>query len=361
MKFIIISLSVFLLFHIVGYFGLIRHISNNKKTKNILLTIWILHFILLLIFLILHLSRVDFPSIIDIPLSLTLLLAMLFFTSGIINIILILIFKKHKIAISKALATLTIITTIYSIYNASLAPKLVREDIYLPKLKHEMSILMITDLHLSRLNTHRKIEQTIELANSSNPDIIVLVGDIIDSKENVVKEYLPHLEKLHAKYGVYFVLGNHEYIFDANKSLELMRALPNIKTLVNESVVINDNINLVGLSDLTGKRRDYLPPDESTALKGIREDLPIVLLSHQPNIIKELDSKVDLILSGHTHGGQVFPFSIGAYFANPFLYGLKRIDDMQLYISQGSHLAVTYGRFGTQSEINLLTLKKEIK
>lgn len=112
------------------------------------------------------------------------------------------------------------------------------------------------------------------------------------------------------------------------------------------------------------------PPDIKEAMQGVDSNLPAILLSHQPNIIKTLEAdlanaksskKIDLILSGHTHGGQIFPFSIGAYIANPFLYGLKTINDTQLYISQGAHLAVTYGRFLSRAEINLITLKKEQK
>lgn len=361
MKFIIISLCVFLLFHIVGYCALLKTMLQSSRAKLFMLFVVIVHFILLLVFTIILFAKIDVPSIIYIPLSLTLLISMLFFVAGVINFVLILIFKNHRIHISMAMFVITIIAISYSIYNASKAPTLTKEDIYLPNLKNEMSILMITDLHISRLLPHRKIQQIIDLANASKPDVIVLVGDILDSPASVAQGYLHYLAELKAKYGVYYVLGNHEYLIDVNKDLELMRSLPNVKVLLNQNVVIDDNVNLVGVSDLIGIKKDYLEPDLKSALKGINTTLPTILLSHQPNIIKYINSKIDLVLSGHTHGGQIFPFSIGVYFANPFLYGLKNINDTQLYISQGSHLSVTYGRLGTQSEINLLTLKKEKK
>lgn len=360
MKYIIISLCVCLLFHIVGYYALLRMMFQSRRARLLVFIAVIVHFILLLTFTIIRFVMV-IPSIIYIPLSLTLLISMLFFVSGVINFILILFFKKQKIYISKIMFAITIITIGYSVYNAYKAPVLTKQDIYLPNLKKEMSILMITDLHISRLLPHKKIQQIIDLANASKPDVIVLVGDILDSNMSVAQEYIHYLTELKAKYGVYYVLGNHEYLIDVNKDLELMRSLPNVKVLLNQNIVVDDDINLVGISDLFGIKKGYLEPDLKSALKGIRIDLPTILLSHQPNIIKYIDSTIDLVLSGHTHGGQVFPFSIGAYFANPFLYGLKNINGTQLYISQGSHLAVTYGRLGTQSEINLLTLKKEIK
>ncbi|RDU64747.1 metallophosphoesterase [Helicobacter sp. MIT 14-3879] len=363
MKFIIITLCVFLFFHISAYFSLIRYVFIKLKQKIISAILIVIHFMLNVIFTLVMLLRVDIPRYIYIPLSFTILIALIFFSVGIINIVLLFIFKnksKIKILTSRIMFVVACMSIIFAIFNANRIPNLKKDEIKLANLKEEITILVITDLHLSKLITPSKVKNTINLANSSNADVIVLIGDIIDSDERIVKEFLPYLAELKAKYGVYFVLGNHEFIFNANKSLKLIKSLKNITTLVNENVNINNNINLIGVSDLSGIKRGYLQPNINKSLQGIKEGLPNILLSHQPNIIKNTPPNIDLILSGHTHGGQIFPFSIAAYFANPFLYGLKTINNIQLYISQGAHLAVTYGRLGTRAEINLLTLKNNI-
>lgn len=358
--FFIFMICCFGVFHLIGYYALIKHTSKNLKFRLIGGMLLIINFILLIIYLIL-LRNTTISDIVVRILSLSVLVALLVCTLGIFNIIFLIIGRFIKsfsnVLISKILLSLLPLGIIVGIYGAHKTPELTYQTIEIKNLKKDINILFLSDLHISNLISKEKIQNTINLANSTNPDIIVLGGDIIDSYEDVIKDKIPLLGELNAKYGVYFVLGNHEFIFDANKSLEIVSKFGNITPLVNSSVIIDDNINLIGISDLMGRKVGYLEPNIEEALKNTNDNLPKILISHQPNIINELDSNVDLILSGHTHGGQIFPFTILAYLKNPFLYGLKTINNIQLYISQGSHLAVTYGRIGTQSEINLITLK----
>ena len=358
--FFIFMICCFGVFHLIGYYALIKHTSKNLKFRLIGGMLLIINFILLIIYLML-LRNTTISDIVVRILSLSVLVALLVCTLGIFNVIFLIIGRFIKsfsnVLISKILLSLLPLGIIVGIYGAHKTPELTYQTIEIKNLKKDINILFLSDLHISNLISKEKIQNTINLANSTNPDIIVLGGDIIDSYEDVIKDKIPLLGELNAKYGVYFVLGNHEFIFDANKSLEIVGKFGNITPLVNSSVIIDDNINLIGISDLMGRKVGYLEPNIEEALKNTNDNLPKILISHQPNIINELDSNVDLILSGHTHGGQVFPFTILAYLKNPFLYGLKTINNIQLYISQGSHLAVTYGRIGTQSEINLITLK----
>lgn len=358
--FFIFMICCFGVFHLIGYYALIKHTSKNLKFRLIGGMLLIINFILLIIYLML-LRNTTISDIVVRILSLSVLVALLVCTLGIFNVIFLIIGRFIKsfsnVLISKILLSLLPLGIIVGIYGAHKTPELTYQTIEIKNLKKDINILFLSDLHISNLISKEKIQNTINLANSTNPDIIVLGGDIIDSYEDVIKDKIPLLGELNAKYGVYFVLGNHEFIFDANKSLEIVSKFGNITPLVNSSVIIDDNINLIGISDLMGRKVGYLEPNIEEALKNTNDNLPKILISHQPNIINELDSNVDLILSGHTHGGQVFPFTILAYLKNPFLYGLKTINNIQLYISQGSHLAVTYGRIGTQSEINLITLK----
>lgn len=358
--FFIFMICCFGVFHLIGYYALIKHTSKNLKFRLIGGMLLIINFILLIIYLML-LRNTTISDIVVRILSLSVLVALLVCTLGIVNVIFLIIGRFIKsfsnVLISKILLSLLPLGIIVGIYGAHKTPELTYQTIEIKNLKKDINILFLSDLHISNLISKEKIQNTINLANSTNPDIIVLGGDIIDSYEDVIKDKIPLLGELNAKYGVYFVLGNHEFIFDANKSLEIVSKFGNITPLVNSSVIIDDNINLIGISDLMGRKVGYLEPNIEEALKNTNDNLPKILISHQPNIINEFDSNVDLILSGHTHGGQVFPFTILTYLKNPFLYGLKTINNIQLYISQGSHLAVTYGRIGTQSEINLITLK----
>ena len=365
-RFVIIVFCFFLAFHLIAYYALIRAMFEDAKGKIISGICVVAHFLITAGFAVIMIGfRADIPHFLYATLSTTTLNAVLFFTFGIINIAFLIVFRnkiKAQIKTARILFVACIFCIILSIFNAARLPNITRTDIYVPNLTRESTILMMSDLHLSRLISVDKAEAIIDLANAQNADVIVLVGDIIDSRSEIMEDFLPILAKLHAKNGVYFALGNHEFIFDAHKSIETIKSLKNITPLVNQSVIVDKNYNLIGISDLSGIRfGGDIVPDLDTALKGTNANLPKILLSHQPNIIKHIDAKrVDLILSGHTHGGQIFPFSIGAYFGNPFLYGLKNISGTQLYISQGAHLAVTYGRFLSRAEINLITLKKAI-
>ncbi len=355
-----------LAFHLVAYYGLIRAMFESAKGKIIAGICVAVHLLIVLGFNVAMIGfRADIGHFLTAAFSTTALNAGLFFVFGVLNIVLLVLFRKNlkaKITASRIVFSICVLCIILSIFNAARLPNITLETIYLPNLKKETTILMMSDLHLSRIISRNKAKQIIDLANAQNADTIVLVGDIIDSRPEIMKDFLPYLSELRAKNGVYFALGNHEFIFGANQSIETIKGLPNITALINQSKIIDENFNLIGISDLSGRRfGGELLPDFEGAIRGVDERLPKILLSHQPNMIKHIDAqKVDLILSGHTHGGQIFPFSIGVYFANPFLYGLKNINGTQLYISQGAHLAVTYGRFLTRAEIHLITLKNGV-
>ncbi len=365
-RFAIIIFCFFMAFHLVAYYGLIRAIFESAKGKIIAGLCVLAHFIITLGFAVAMIGfRADIAHFLYATLSITTLNALLFFAFGVVNIVFLVIFRanlKAQIKTARIIFGICVLCIALSIINAARLPNITRTDIYLPNLTRESTILMMSDLHLSRLISQNKAEAIIDLANAQNADTIVLVGDIIDSRSEIMKDFLPYLSKLRAKNGVYFALGNHEFIFGAENSVAMIKELGNITPLVNQSVVIDESYNLIGISDLSANRfgGDFAP-DFENAIRGAKAHLPKILLSHQPNMIKHIEAqKVDLILSGHTHGGQIFPFSIGVYFTNPFLYGLKNINGTQLYISQGAHLAVTYGRFLTRAEINLITLKKSV-
>lgn len=361
--FLLVSLCIFAIFHIISYHYLIKLMLQDLPLKFRILGMFllVLNFILIVIFI--NTRNLEAPDFVVKILSVSILIALLLFSATLINIVFLIssIFIKSfpKILISRILFGFAIFGVCFGVYGAIKMPIIATQTIEIKNLKKDITILQIADLHLSKLISPKKVEKIVSLANSTNPDIIVLVGDIIDSKRETMDNFTSSLRGFKAKYGVYFVLGNHEFIFDANESIRFMDGLENITTLINSSVVIDDNINLVGLSDMSGFRAGYLEPDVDKAMQYTNPSLPNIMLSHQPNTIELLDSKthIDLLLSGHTHGGQIFPFSFIVYLANPFLYGLKTINDVQMYITKGASVAVTYGRLGADSEINLIKLK----
>ena len=358
MKFIIIVLLVFALFHVIGYRFLIR--TALIKNRKIAISIFVLNYFFILLYLFFRNSNIS--AVFVIIFSISILLVFIVFVVAIANIIFYLLsllfpfFKVYRVYFARFMLFLFFIGAILSIYGAIKIPKITIQDIFIDNLKEEMQILQITDLHLSKLLPIYKMRKIVDLANSTNPDIIVLIGDIVDSNTKNISYFIPLLKEFKAKYGVYFVLGNHEFIYNPYESLSFIQKT-NITPILNSSITINNNINLLGLSDLHFGKYASLAPNLNLALESSNPNLPNILLAHQPNTIKITDSRINLMLSGHTHGGQIFPFNFLASLANPFLYGLKNINNTQVHISKGAGVTVTFGRLMAGSEINLLKLK----
>jgi hypothetical protein len=158
--------------------------------------------------------------------------------------------------------------------------------------------------------------------------------------------------------GVYYVPGNHEYFYGVHKIMEYVRTL-GVHVLSNRSIVINHTINLAGVMDMSGKRFDFEPPDLKRALLHVKPELPTILLSHQPKIVKEMtDEKIDLILSGHTHGGQIFPFGLLVLLDQPYLSGLyQHSKHTQVFVSNGAGFWGPAVRIMAPSEIVKINLK----
>ena len=138
----------------------------------------------------------------------------------------------------------------------------------------------------------------------------------------------------------YFVTGNHEYFHGVEPILEQVRAL-GIKPLTNQNVIFGngtDRFNLVGINDLAGARFGVRPPDVVAAYQGVDQSLPVIVLSHQPKSLSLLeDNRCDLMLSGHTHGGQIFPFGLLVKLDQPYLWGLhEHKPGQQIFVSRGA-------------------------
>lgn len=222
-------------------------------------------------------------------------------------------------------------------------------------------ITQLTDVHHSRIVGIDEVRRIVDLANLTKPDLIALTGDYTTSYRRYIEPCAEALGKLNAPEGVWAVLGNHDHYTDRELTA---RALENnrIAVLNNANTALrrgSDVLQLSGIDDWSWAGTDWL-----RALYGLDQKRPTVLLSHQPRVLDFAESeKVGLILSGHTHGGQIDLPLIGppARFATnelKYAQGLFRRGNTQLYVSRGTGVIGLPVRFGVRPEIAVLRLRR---
>lgn len=206
----------------------------------------------------------------------------------------------------------------------------------LDKLKKPLKIVQITDVHIGRFLKGNFLKQIVEQINALNPDIVAITGDLVDYKLEFIKNDLKPLMDIKSKYGTFFVPGNHEYYHGVEEILEYLTSL-HVKVLKNENVQVG-GINICGLYDIGAYKYNHpLKPNLAHALLDVDENLPTILLAHQPKQINEItDENIDLMLSGHTHAGQIFPFGLLVKLDQPYVYGLHQHNEKtKIYVSSG--------------------------
>ena len=202
----------------------------------------------------------------------------------------------------------------------------------------EYIIMQLSDVHVGRTIKKAFVQELVLRTNAENPDIVVLTGDLVDYDINAIKEDLAPLEKIISP--TYFILGNHEYFHGATEIIEHIKSL-GIHVLLNESVCIKDrdiSYNLIGLTDIRGERFGEYPMDINKAYDEINPEIPTIVLAHQPKSILHIEEQpCDLMLSGHTHGGQIFPFGLLVMVDQPYLAGLYQHNtNQQIFVSRGA-------------------------
>ncbi|WP_336613858.1 MULTISPECIES: metallophosphoesterase [unclassified Campylobacter] len=215
-----------------------------------------------------------------------------------------------------------------------------------------IKIAMISDVHLGK-NLHKDfLEKLIAKINEQEVDYVVIVGDLIDTNIDDI-DYLDLLNTFNKP--CFYVTGNHEYYHDATKIIAKLKQT-NIKVLENESIDLG-KIVLSGINDLKGAKYG-MPMDLAPIYKNFNDTKYNILLAHQPVVAKEFDlSRFDLVLSGHTHAGQIFPFSIFVLMQQGFLHGLYEIGKKtKLYVSSGAGFWGPSIRFLAPSEIVIIRL-----
>ena len=240
-----------------------------------------------------------------------------------------------------------------------------RIDVTLPRLGKALDglrVVLLTDTHYGPINRARWSARVVEVVNSLDADIVAHTGDIADGEVADRRAQAAPLGDVRAKLGRVYVTGNHEYFSGAQRWVEHMASL-GWESLHNRHVIVSrgdDQLVVAGVDDRTagGSGVPGHSTDHAAALAGADPDLPVLLLAHQPQQIGgAVAHGVDLQLSGHTHGGQMWPFHYLVRIDQPVLQGLSRHGERtQLYTSRGTGFWGPPFRIFAPSEITLLTL-----
>lgn len=273
------------------------------------------------------------------------------------------IMDRRKVA-RYALAGIGLMTGLvggHGVFQAWAGPAVRRIEVPLAGLSPSLDglrVVQISDLHVGGLVTRGYLDRVLDLVASLEPDLVVVTGDLTDERDGGDGTVLGRVASLKARHGVVAVMGNHEYYVGASRTVAAFERA-GFLVLRQSHRVIGDGLVLAGVDDPTFLGgRDKAPEAVRTAVDAAPSGLPIVLLSHQPIALQIAASAgVDLMLCGHTHGGQVFPFHIVSRLAYGVLTGVHRIGDMTLVISNGAGFWGPPMRIFAPPDVVLLTLR----
>ncbi|MFI1976527.1 metallophosphoesterase [Streptomyces wedmorensis] len=255
-------------------------------------------------------------------------------------------------------AAVAVGTVGYGTYGVLRGPKLKRVTVPLakvPRAAHGYRIAVVSDIHLGPILGRAHTQRIVDTINSAQPDLIAVVGDLVDGTVENLGTAAEPLARLRARHGSFFVTGNHEYFSGADAWVDHVREL-GLRPLRNERVEIAAGFDLAGVDDVAGESEGR-GPDFVRALGDRDRARASVLLAHQPIVVHDaVRHGVDLQLSGHTHGGQLWPGGFLAELANPTVAGLERYGDTQLYVSRGAGAWGPPVRVGAPSDITIVEL-----
>ncbi|MDP9430815.1 MAG: metallophosphoesterase [Actinomycetota bacterium] len=250
-------------------------------------------------------------------------------------------------------------------YLANSAPVVRRVPVTLPGLAPALDglrIVTFSDGHLSAMYRGRRFERLVGIVNAQQPDVVAIVGDLVDGELAELRDEAAPLADLVSDQGVYFVTGNHEYFVDTTAWLRHLSGM-GVRVLRNDRVPIvrgSASVDLAGIDDRTAFRSG-LPghgADLDTALDGRDDAVPVVLMAHQPVQVEQAAAAgVTLQLSGHTHGGQLWPFDYAVRLDQPAVQGLSRVGDTQLYVTTGAGFWGPPMRIGARPEVAVVELR----
>jgi predicted MPP superfamily phosphohydrolase len=219
-------------------------------------------------------------------------------------------------------------------FRSALGPVQIKElTVKLRGLPRELAgfkLVQISDVHIGPLLRKDWLAHVVREIRGIAPDAVAITGDLVDGSVDELREQVAPLQELRPPRGVFFVTGNHEYYSGVEDWYAHLPTL-GVRPLRNERAELAKGLAIAGIEDPTGS------PDLAKALDGHDPTEPLVLLAHQPRQFGEAARRsVPLTLSGHTHGGQIWPFAWVVALAQPYVAGLHRRGDSQLYVSRGT-------------------------
>lgn len=275
-----------------------------------------------------------------------------------------------------AVPVLATATSLIGFFNARRTASVVRVDVPirdLPSALAGFTIAQLSDIHVGPTIKRSYIQRIVDAVNGLSADMIAITGDLVDGTVSELREHIAPLEGLRARHGTFVVTGNHEYYAGVHAWVDELRRL-GLRVLLNEHVVLQTrNVSgaqtdeevlesalvVAGVTDYTGAHFDVAHTSDP---QGALLDAPPlvhtrVLLAHQPRTAPAAaEAGYHLQLSGHTHGGQFFPWNLFVPLQQPFTAGLHKLHEMWVYTSRGTGYWGPPKRFGAPSEITLLRL-----
>ncbi len=256
-----------------------------------------------------------------------------------------------------AAAAAGLATVGYGTYGVLRGPSVQRITVplaKLPRAAHGFRIAVVSDIHIGPILGRAHTRRIVDTINATSPDLVAVVGDLVDGSVADLGSAAEPLAALRARHGSYFVTGNHEYFSGAEQWIDHVREL-GLVPLENARVEI-EGFDLAGVNDIAGETEGQ-GPDFGRALGDRDRGRAAVLMAHQPVVIHDaVEHGVDLQLSGHTHGGQLWPGNYLAELANPTVAGLERYGDTQLFVSRGAGAWGPPVRVGAPSDITVVEL-----
>ena len=234
----------------------------------------------------------------------------------------------------------------------------------LPPQLDKLTIAQICDVHLGPMVGERRLARIIGLLERVKPDLVVATGDLVDAQMDQLNNLAAMLATVDPPLGKFAIAGNHEFYAGIRQSGRFLRAA-GFKFLRNEDFELNGLINLVGVDDPAGKRRypeiGQVGKEEKILLADLDSERFTLLLKHRPTVEIESLGRFDLQLSGHTHGGQIFPFNLITRLFYPRERGLYRLDkESVLYVSRGTGTWGPPMRFLSPPEVTLIELQRVV-
>lgn len=268
---------------------------------------------------------------------------------------------------AQVVLVLAVLATVVGFINARRVPAVTHIDIplkNLPKGLQGFTIAQICDIHIGPTIKGEYLARIVEKVNTLRPQVVAITGDLVDGSVAQLAQQVVSLKNIRADCGSYFVTGNHEYYSGANEWVKYIDKL-GIRVLINEHEIITHNNAQLIIAGITDYAAGHIIPshasDPHAALAGCeRLAIPKIMLAHQPRSAEDVAAAgADLQLSGHTHGGQFWPWNFFVPLQQPYTVGLHKLNNLWIYVNRGTGYWGPPKRLGGRSEITCIRLINE--